>query len=204
MDIKTSSEQLRDEIKTSLTGSTSQASIGASLEAVKSSKKDHVQISIKLDIDGLKHNGEAKPISESTNKVEEVQKLYQSFSQHHELQPYIAHFCHYSVFSTPDIIPNPTDQTAHLGEELNRIYKGLFTAQIELTTSSMEGASSTAKKIAALCETVRTLDLTKSKEIKRINQEFVDYLAEADKWRLREELVEDVQKLKNFKLTKFG
>ena len=99
--IKTSSKETRDEIKTSLEVAVQNVgSIGAALESVRANKKESVKIDINVEIVGLKSGdskGDDETTTTSTNKVEEVQKLYQNFSNNFELQPYIGLLCHYSV-----------------------------------------------------------------------------------------------------------
>ena len=202
--IKTSSESTRDEIKTSLeVAAGSVSSIGATLESIKSSKEHFATIDIAVDTVGFKNvppgkeKESEKSTSTSTNKIDEVQQMYQNFSQNHELQPYVGLLCHYSVLRTTASIPLPVNQFAHLGPDINKMYKGLYTAQIEISASPMVQASATGKRIADLCEKIRTLNLTNAQAIKSLSDNFDACMAEVDAWRLRSDLIEDVKKLKN-------
>ena len=201
VNIKTSSESTRNEIKSSLElGVDKIGGIGATLESVKSSKKDSVNIDINLDVVGLSSSPSGNDDEKPTNKIDDVQKLYQDFSKNYELQPYIGLLCHYSTLSTTTQIPLPINQFAHLGPELNRIYKGLFTAQLEVSDSPMVRAAATGNKVAGLCEKIKNLNLIDAQAIKSMSDDFNACIQEVDAWRLRSDLIDDVKKLRNTNL----
>ena len=200
--IKTSSEAIRDRIKTSLEGGIIKkvGSVGATLESVNSSKNDFVGIDIFTEVVGLKSQGDDDrdpSTSTATNNIEEVQNSYKDFSHNHEVKPYIGLLCHYSGLTDEGGFPPPRDQFAHLGPELNKMYKGLVTAQITLSISPMVGASATCDKITGLCETIKSLNITDTQAIRRMSDDFNVCMEEVDAWRLRSDLVEDVRKLQN-------
>ncbi|MCJ1393278.1 hypothetical protein MMC18_006150 [Xylographa bjoerkii] len=210
--IKTSSKKSRDEIKTSLEVAAGTAgNLNAALESTREHKNEWVMIDIKVDISGLNnvcneiHTGDAKsegdPKAIKTNKVEEVQKMYDNFKKNFKTQPYLALLCHYSALDTTGKIPLPTNQFAHLGSELERIYKSLFTAQIEVATSPMTQAASIGKDIVALCEEVKKLNITNETATKAIESKVRACLNDVDLWRLRCDLIDDSRKLKDNKMT---
>ena len=132
----------------------------------------------------------------STSKINKVQEIYQNFNKNYDLQPYIERLYHYSMLTTR-VIPLPMNQFSHLGLEISTIYKGLFSAQLELSVSPMVQASATGKKIAGLCENIKSLNLTDAQAIEAMSQNFKACIAEVDGWRLRSDLIEDVKKLNN-------
>ncbi|KAL9609492.1 MAG: hypothetical protein Q9167_005741 [Letrouitia subvulpina] len=209
--IKTNSKSVRDEIKTSLEVDVEKVgSLTAALKSLKETKSASVTIDINLEVTGLQSlviNGtsldnktEVRPKATKTNKVEEVQILYENFQKSFQTQPYIALLCHYSVLNTTGNIPLPMNQFDHLGPDLEGMYKNLYTAQVEISTSPMVQASATSKKIVTLCDKIKTLDLTKGNEILEVRREVVSCLSEVDLWRLRSDLIGDVEKLKNDKM----
>lgn len=206
--IKTSSKKSRDEIKTSLeVGVEKAGSLNATLESMKEQKTESVTIDVNVEISGLnnvgndiqtggtKSGGDANAVK--TNKVEEVQKMYEDFQKNFKTEPYLGLLCHYSTLDTSGKIPLPSNQYAHLGPELERMYKDLFTAQIDLTTSPMVQAAATSKEIVALCEGITKVNLTDASAIKAIGDKVSACLKDVDLWRLRSDLLGDAGKLKN-------
>jgi len=77
------------------------------------------------------------------------------------------------------------------------MYKGLFTAQVDLATSPMSQAVSTSKEIVSLSEEISRLDLTNAAAIRALREKVQACLHDVDLWRLRNDLVADAVKLKN-------
>lgn len=206
--IKTNSKSVRDEIKTSLAVEVEKVgSLTAALKSLKETKSASVNIDVNLEVTGLQNlvvdgtsldnTAEVGPKGTKTNKVEEVQKVYENFQKNSQTQPYIALLCHYSVLSMPGKIPLPMNQFEHLGPNFEGMYKDLYTAQVEISTSPMVQASATSKKIVSLCDKIKTLDLTKEDKVSEVRREVVSCLSEVDLWRLRSDLIGDVKKLEN-------
>lgn len=174
---------------------------------MKEQKTESVAIDVNVEISGLNNVGNdtqmggAKPEGDikaiTTNKVEDVQKMYKNFQKNFKTEPYLGLLCHYSALDTTGKIPLPVNQFAQLGPELERMYKSLFTAQIDLTTSPMTQAAATGKEIVALCEEITNLNLTDANAINTIDGKVRLCLKDVDLWRLRSDLLDDVGKLKN-------
>ena len=209
--IKTSSKKSRDDIKASLeVGVEMVGSLNATLESMRGQKSESVTIDVNVEISGLNDvgneiktggansTGDAKAIK--TNKVQEVQKMYENFQKNSETKPYLGLLCHYSALHTTHKIDPPANQFAHLGPELERMYKSLFTAQVDLETSPMAQAAATGKDVVALCEEITTLNLTDATAIEATDGKVRVCLKNVDLWRLRSELLGDVGKLKNYKM----
>jgi hypothetical protein len=206
-DIKTSSKKSRDEIKTSLEAEVEGAgSLTATLKSMSESKSDTVSIDVNIHTsglnnvendarDGAKLGGESK--TTKTNKVEEVQKKLEEFQKHFKTQPYLGLLCHYSVLDTSGNIPLPQNQFARLGPELERMYKSLFTAQIDLATSPMVQAAAAARGMVDLCDQITKLNLTDESAINQMDEKVKASLNSVDLWRLRNDLLVDAVKLKN-------
>ncbi|KAI9666688.1 MAG: hypothetical protein M1821_004624 [Bathelium mastoideum] len=209
--IKTSSKTSRNEIKTSLeVGVEKAGSLNATLESLKQQKTESVKIDVNVEISGLNNVGNeiqlngAKPEGDAkavkTNKLEEVQKMYDNFQMNFKTQPYLGLLCHYSALDTTGKIPLPANQFAHLGPALEGMYKSLFTAHIDLVTSPMVQAAATSKEIVALCEEITKLNLADITAITAIDSKVRVCLNNVDLWRLRSDLLGDIGKLKNDKM----
>jgi hypothetical protein len=196
-DIKTSSLEAEVEGAGSLT---------ATLKSMSESKSDTVSIDVNIHTsglnnvendarDGAKLGGESK--TTKTNKVEEVQKKLEEFQKHFKTQPYLGLLCHYSVLDTSGNIPLPQNQFARLGPELERMYKSLFTAQIDLATSPMVQAAAAARGMVDLCDQITKLNLTDESAINQMDEKVKASLNSVDLWRLRNDLLVDAGKLKN-------
>ena len=209
--IKTNSKETRDEIKTSLeVGVEKVGSLSASLESLKETKKDNVSIDVNVEIKGIKglsldeSNSNKQPDEGNkmfgTNQIEKVQEMYENFKKNFKTQPHIGLLCHYSALDITGRIPLPQNQFAHLGLDLERMYKGLYTAQIDISNSPMAQAADTGRRIRTLCENIMTLKLTDEEAIRAMDKNVTACLLDVDKWRLRNDLIEDVTKLKNTSL----
>jgi hypothetical protein len=209
--IKTSSKKSRDEIKTSLeVGIEKAGSLTAALQSMKEQNTESVKIDVNIEITGLNNVGNEIQTGSArsgggtraikTNKVEEVQMMYENFQENFKTQPYLGLLCHYSALDTSGKVPLPEGQFAHLGPELERMYKSLFTAQIDLATFPMTQTAATAKEIVALCEEITKANLNNETEIEAIGGKVRICLNNVDLWRLRSELLGDVGKLKNNKM----
>ena len=212
--IKTNSKETRDEIKTSLeVGVEKAGSLSASLESQKETKKNNVSIAVNVEIKGNKRlsqdesNSNQQPDDGNkkvgTNQIEKAQEMYDNFRKNFKTQPHIGLLCHYSALDTTGIIPLPQDQFAHLGSDLDRMYKGLYTAQIDISNSLMAQAADTGRWIRTLCDNIMTLKLTDKEAITAIDKNVTACLLDVDKWRLRNDLIEDVTKLKNTTLPRY-
>jgi hypothetical protein len=204
--IKTSSKKSRDEIKTSLqVGVEGAGSLTAALESMTRSNTESITIDSNIEISGLNvvgkdgsHGTELVGDSKTTktNKLEEVQKSFEDFQKNFKTQPYLGLLCHYSALDTTGKIPLPADQFARLGPELEKMYKSLFTAQIDLTTSPMVQAATTSKAIVELCDQITQMDLTDGTAVQQMEEKVKDCLSNVDLWRLRNDLLADVENLR--------
>jgi hypothetical protein len=212
--IKTDSKETRDEIKTSLeVGVEKAGSLSASLESLKETKKRNVSIDVQVEFKGIKGLSPDESISNShaddgnnkvgTTQIEKVQEMYNTFKTNFKTQPHIGLLCHYSALDTTGKIPLPQNQFAHLGSNLERMYKALYTAQIDISNSPMAQAVDTGRQIRTLCEDIMNLKLTDEEAIKAVERSVTGCLLDVDKWRLRYDLIEDVRKLKNTSLPRY-
>ena len=80
------------------------------------------------------------------------------------------------------------------------MYKGLYTAQIDISNSPMAHAADTGRQIMALCENIMTLKLTDEEAFRAMDKTVTACLLDVDRWRLRNDLIEDVKNLKNASL----
>lgn len=209
--VKTSDKKVRDEVQTSLdVGVEGIADVGPAIQSVAGRHNASISISVDLEVTGLQSLvadqtssddvEEFEPQKKKTNKLEDVQTVYDNFRKNFKPQPYTALLCHYSVLDTEGIIPLPVHQFDHLGKEIEGLYKNLYTAQVEVSTSPMVQASETSDKIADVCSKISNFsnfDLTQEGQLSKIRREAQSCLEEVDLWRLRSSFIGDVVKLRD-------
>jgi hypothetical protein len=194
--VKTKTTLARDKIKSSLEVQGSEVgSLKATIDAFSKSSDESISIDIIIDFSGVKSHipEETKP-----TKVEEVRFAYETFKKNYVTNPYVGMLCHYSVIDNR--LPLPQQQFQHLGPELERLYQSLYMAQTELLASPMKQAADFTPKISALCDEIKMLKMSDSNAINQLKLRVENCTTEANNWRLRSDLVEDVKKLKNEKL----
>ncbi|EXU98772.1 hypothetical protein X797_008246 [Metarhizium robertsii] len=123
---------------------------------------------------------------------------YDHFVKEYKTEPYIGMLCHYSVVDQR--IPIPQKQFSFLGPALELLYQSLYMAQTQLLASPMTQAAGFALKISALCDEIKTIDVADKGGIAQIQARVNECTEEADRWRLRQDLIDDAKKLerKNF------
>ena len=194
--IKTSSTEMRDNIKSSLAAKVGDAKgISALLESYKSSGKGSYSMDMSLEIDRLSEkDAENRPHFE----VGELVKAYDDFQKNFETTPYMALLCHYSVLDPR--FPLPQTQFKYLGSKLSALYQSLYLAQHDLSQSLMVQSASCSTKIAKMCDMIRNLDKFDEKAVANMQKDVQDCLDEVEHWRLRFDLQSDAKKLENTSL----
>ncbi|KFG78584.1 hypothetical protein MANI_002969 [Metarhizium anisopliae] len=194
--IRTSSASIRNQIKTKLEATLTEAgSLSAVFESLSKSSSEWASTDIDIAMSGVK----GQPASTSkTNKIDEVQAAYDHFVKEYKTEPYIGMLCHYSVVDQR--IPIPQKQFSFLGPALELLYQSLYMAQTQLLASPMTQAAGFALKISALCDEIKTIDVADKGGIAQIQARVNECTEEADRWRLRQDLIDDAKKLerKNF------
>ena len=194
--IKTSSTDVRDKIKNSLTAKAGDAKgISASLESYNSTSKESCSMDMSLEIDRLKEkDAESRPKFE----IGELMNAYDNFQKNFKTTPYIALLCHYSVLDPR--FPLPQIQFQYLGSKLSALYQSLYLAQHELSHSPMVQSASCATKIAKTCDMIKHLDVYDENAVANMQKDVQDCLDEVERWRLRFDLQSDAKKLENTSL----
>ena len=194
--IKTSSKDVRDKIKSSLAAKAGDAKgISASLESYSSSSKEGTSMDMSLEIDRLSEkDAESRPHFE----IGELIKSYDNFQKNFQTTPYMALLCHYSVLDRR--FPLPQTQFKYLGSKLSALYQSLYLAQHELSPSPMVQSASCSTKVAKTCDMIRHLDVYDENAVANMQKDVQDCLDEVERWRLRFDLQSDAKKLENTKL----
>ena len=197
--IKTSSKDLRDKIKSTLTAKAGDAKgVSASLESYDSSTKESCSMDMNLEIDRLGgQDAETRPHF----KVGELVESYDNFQKNFQTTPYMALLCHYSVLDQR--FPLPQNQFRYLGSKLSAAYQSLYLAQNDLSHSSMVQAAGCSATIAKACDMIRLLDVSNEIAVVDMQKKVQDCLDEVELWRLRFDLQSDAKKLENESL-KYG
>lgn len=194
--VKTNSTMIRNKVKVSLEAQASDVgSLKTTIDTYSKSSNESISIDIIINFSGVKKN--VQETTKST-KVEQVSAAYETFKKNFVTKPYVGMLCHYSVVDNR--IPLPQHQFQHLGPELELLYQSLYMAQTELLASPMTRAADFTPKISALCNEIRTMKMNDSNIISQLKLRVDTCTTEADSWRLRTDLLEDVMKLKNDKL----
>ena len=194
--IKTSSTELRDKIKSSLAAKAGDAKgISASLESYNSSSNESFSMDMSLEIDRLNEKDtESRPHFE----IGELMKAYDDFQKDFKTTPYIALLCHYSDLDPR--FPPPQTQFKYLGSKLSALYQSLYLAQHELSHSPMVQSASCSTKVAKTCDMIRHLDVFDENAIANMQKDVQDCLDEVERWRLRFDLQSDAKKLESISL----
>ena len=194
--IKTSSKDLRDKVKSSLAAKAGDAKgISASLESYNSSSKGSFSMDMSLEIDRLNEkDAESRPHFE----IGEFIKAYDTFQKDFKTTPYMALLCHYSVLDPR--FPLPQIQFQYLGSKLSALYQSLYLAQHELSDSPMVQSASCLTKTARTCDMIKQLDVYDENAVAKMQKDVQDCLDEVERWRLRFDLQSDAKKLENSKL----
>ncbi|KAL8882272.1 MAG: hypothetical protein Q9198_000703 [Flavoplaca austrocitrina] len=195
--IKTSSKELRERIKSSLTGKAGDAKgISAALESYNSSNKESCSMDVHLEVDRIGGKDlEKKPHIE----VGEVVNAWDRFQADFETTPYMALLCHYSVLDSK--FPLPQNQFQYLGSKISAAYQSLYLAQNELSNSLMVQAASCSDSIAKACDLVKFLDVNDEAAVAHMHKTVQDCLDDVERWRLRFDLQSDAKKLENTRMT---
>lgn len=194
--IRTSSKEVRDEIKSILSAKAGSAyGISTTLSNINERKKESCNMDMNLEIDKISGKD-----AESTPhfKIGELVRAYDHFQKHFETTPYIALLCHYSVLSPH--FPPPQDQFQYLGSKLSVAYQSLYLAQNELSQLPMVQAASCSKDIAKACDMISSLDVNDDKAVANMLKNVQDCLDEVERWRLRFDLHCDAKNLENTSL----
>ncbi|KAL8833645.1 MAG: hypothetical protein Q9176_007882 [Flavoplaca citrina] len=191
--IKTSSKDLRENIKSSLAGKVGDAKgISAALESYNSSNKESCSMDMHLEVDRI---GGKDPEKKPHVEIGELVKAWDQFQADFETTPYMALLCHYSVLDSK--FPIPQNQFQYLGSKISAAYQSLYLAQNELSNSLMVQAASCSDTVAKACDLVKSLNVNDEAAVAHMHKTVQDCLAEVEQWRLRFDLQSDAKKLED-------
>ena len=194
--IKTSSKELRQEIKNALTVKAGDANaISGILESYNSSKKDGCSIDTDLEVDRLSgKDPEKKPHF----RIGEIVKAWDHFQDDFQTVPYMALLCHYSVLDPR--FPLPQHQFRFLGSQMSSAYQTLYLAQSELSNSRMVQAASCSANVGKACDKIRSLDVNDENAVASMHETVQACVDEVEHWRLRFDLQDDAKKLEDHRI----
>lgn len=196
--IQTSTVEIRNQIKSKLeVAATESVSLSTTFESLSKQQDDWMSSDVDISLSGVK----GQPASTgTTDKIDSMKSSYDYFIKNYETAPYVGLLCHYSVIDTR--IPTPQGQFSFLGPVLELLYQSLYMAQTQLLSSPMTQAAQLTPKISSLCDTIKDMDINDAAMLAKMKTEVADCVNEAEKWRLREDLIDDAKKLSNPTLNK--